>query len=56
MPTASETVPGTELKEVLTHELGDSNMARAYEQQTRQGWTKMLDKLERELFPKRIAL
>jgi len=40
----------------LTHELGDSNMARAYEQQTRLGWTKMLEKLERELFPKRIAL
>ena len=41
---------------VLTHELGDSPMAQAYEEQTRQGWNKMLDKLERELFPKRIAL
>ena len=26
------------------------------ELQTLQGWTKMLDKLERELVPKRIAL
>jgi uncharacterized protein YndB with AHSA1/START domain len=41
---------------VLTHELGDSPMAQAYEQQTRRGWTKMLDKLEREVFPRRIAL
>ena len=40
----------------LTHELGDTPMARAYELQTLQGWTKMLDKLERELFPRRIAL
>jgi uncharacterized protein YndB with AHSA1/START domain len=41
---------------VLTHEMGNSPMARAYEQQTRQGWAKMLEKLERDVFPKRIAL
>jgi uncharacterized protein YndB with AHSA1/START domain len=40
----------------LTHELGDSGLARVYEPQTRQGWEKMLQKLERELFPKRLIL
>ncbi|MBC5763778.1 SRPBCC family protein [Ramlibacter albus] len=41
---------------VLTHEMGDSPMAHAYEKQSQQGWAKMLEKLERELFPRRIAL
>ncbi|MBI5278924.1 MAG: SRPBCC domain-containing protein [Burkholderiales bacterium] len=41
---------------VLTHDLGDSDMARAYEAQTREGWAKMLAKLERELFPRRIGV
>lgn len=40
----------------LTHDLGDSDMARAYEQQTRDGWTRMLATLERELFPKRVGV
>ena len=40
----------------LTHEMGDSGMAHAMQQQARQGWAKMLEKLERELFPKRYAL
>jgi uncharacterized protein YndB with AHSA1/START domain len=41
---------------VLTHELGTSELARMYEQQTRKGWTRMLERLERDVFPKRIAL
>jgi uncharacterized protein YndB with AHSA1/START domain len=40
----------------LTHDLGASDMARAYESQTRRGWEKMLAKLERELFPRRIGV
>lgn len=40
----------------LTHELGDSELARLYESQTRQGWVKMLGKMERELFPKRVGI
>ena len=39
----------------LTHEMGDTPMAHAYELQSIRGWTKMLEKLERGLFPKRIA-
>lgn len=40
----------------LTHDLGDSAMARAYEQQTRAGWARMLDTIERELFPRRVGV
>jgi uncharacterized protein YndB with AHSA1/START domain len=40
----------------LTHELGDSDMARAFEQQTRAGWVRMLETIERELFPRRIGV
>jgi len=41
---------------VLTHEMGDSNYARAVEDVTRRGWDGMLDMLERELFPRRISV
>jgi uncharacterized protein YndB with AHSA1/START domain len=40
----------------LTHEMGSTELARMHEAQSRQGWIKMLEKLERELFPRRIAL
>jgi uncharacterized protein YndB with AHSA1/START domain len=41
---------------VLTHDMGDTPMAHAFKEQSWRGWSKMLEKLERELFPKRIAL
>jgi uncharacterized protein YndB with AHSA1/START domain len=41
---------------LLTHELGDSEMAHAFEQQTRDGWARMLATLERELFPRRVGI
>lgn len=41
---------------VLTHELGDSDLARAFAEQTRKGWDTMLATLERELFPRRIGV
>jgi uncharacterized protein YndB with AHSA1/START domain len=40
----------------LSHELGDDETARAYEAQTRKGWTTMLATLERTWFPRRILL
>lgn len=38
----------------LTHDMGESDLAHANEQRTREGWAKMLAQLERELFPKRV--
>lgn len=40
----------------LAHELGDSDMARAFADQTRRGWDSMLTLLERELFPRRFGM
>jgi uncharacterized protein YndB with AHSA1/START domain len=40
----------------LTHEMGDSDLARAFEDQTRQGWARTLATLERELFPRRVGI
>jgi uncharacterized protein YndB with AHSA1/START domain len=47
-PTAAELT--------LTHDLGDSNYARAMEEPTRKGWVTMLATLERELFPRRVGV
>ena len=40
----------------LSHELGDGDQARASEEQTRRGWTRMLRVLERELQVRRVGL
>ena len=40
----------------LAHELGDSDLARAFADQTRRGWENMLGLLERELFPRRFGV
>ena len=47
--------PGT-CELTLTHEMDDSDEAREYEEFTRRGWTRMLETLEREFFPRRITL
>jgi hypothetical protein len=36
--------------------MGDSEMAHANQERTREGWVKMLAMLERELFPRRIGI
>jgi uncharacterized protein YndB with AHSA1/START domain len=41
---------------VLTHDMGEGDMARAYEEQTRNGWARMLATLEKELFPRRVGV
>jgi len=41
---------------VLAHDLGEGELAELYEPQTRQGWTRMLERLEREIFPRREKL
>ncbi|MGE4240086.1 SRPBCC family protein [Ramlibacter sp.] len=41
---------------ILTHDLGDDPEAHHYESQTRQGWTRMLERLEKDVFPRRIAI
>jgi uncharacterized protein YndB with AHSA1/START domain len=41
---------------VLTHEMPDSEMARANAQRARDGWARMLALLERELFPRRVGI
>ena len=41
---------GTSLSElVLTHDLGDTEMAQLYAERTRQGWTNMLEQLDKVL-------
>jgi uncharacterized protein YndB with AHSA1/START domain len=40
----------------LTHDLGNDEYARSFESQTRRGWERMLNTLERELFPKRVGI
>ena len=40
----------------VTQDLGNDDYARQFESQTRRGWQRMLDTLERELFPKRIGI
>jgi len=40
----------------LAHDMGDSDMAKSMERQTRDGWARMLATLEKELFPKRIGV
>jgi uncharacterized protein YndB with AHSA1/START domain len=40
----------------LTHDMGDSEMARQFENTTRRGWERMLANLEREWFPKRVGV
>jgi uncharacterized protein YndB with AHSA1/START domain len=40
----------------LTHDMGDSRYAHAYETQTRNGWIKMLATLDKELFQRRIGI
>lgn len=41
---------------VLTHDMGASEDAQAMAGASQRGWTRMLDNLERSLFPKRIGL
>jgi uncharacterized protein YndB with AHSA1/START domain len=41
---------------VLTHEMGEGELARAFADQTRKGWETLLTTLERELFPRRIGV
>lgn len=41
---------------VLTHDLGDIELGPAEHEQTRQGWDRMLTRLEQELFPRRIGV
>ncbi len=41
---------------VLTHEMGDSGMARVMEETSRKGWVNMLATMERELFPRRVGI
>lgn len=40
----------------LSHDMGDSRYAHPFEQQTRNGWTKMLATLDKELFTRRIGI
>ena len=40
----------------LTHDMGDSRYALPYEQQSRNGWVKMLATLDKELFTRRIGI
>jgi uncharacterized protein YndB with AHSA1/START domain len=40
----------------LTHDMGDSRDAQAFEEQTRKGWTRMLATLDKELFTRRIGI
>lgn len=40
----------------LTHDLGDGDGAREMQEATRKGWTTMLANMERQLFPKRVAV
>ena len=40
----------------LTHDLGDDDEARAMQEAARKGWTTMLANMEKQLFPKRIAV
>jgi hypothetical protein len=40
----------------VTHDLGNSDQARANEETSRKGWTTMLALMERELFPRRIGI
>ena len=40
----------------VTHELGDTDAARVFQDSTRRGWERMLATLERELFPRRIGI
>jgi uncharacterized protein YndB with AHSA1/START domain len=40
----------------LSHDMGDSRYAREFEEQTRNGWTKMLATLDKELFARRIGV
>jgi uncharacterized protein YndB with AHSA1/START domain len=40
----------------LTHNLGNSALARNMEETTRKGWNTMLATLEREVFPRRVGV
>jgi uncharacterized protein YndB with AHSA1/START domain len=40
----------------LSHDMGDSRYAREFEELTRNGWTKMLATLDKELFARRIGV
>ena len=40
----------------LSHDMGDSRYAQAFEAQTRSGWSKMLATLDKELFTRRIGI
>jgi uncharacterized protein YndB with AHSA1/START domain len=40
----------------LTHDMGAPDQARAAEENSRKGWTTMLQLMERELFPRRIGI
>ena len=40
----------------LSHDMGDSRYAREFEEQTRNGWAKMLATLDKELFTRRIGI
>ena len=40
----------------LSQDMGDSRYAREFEQQARNGWTKMLATLDKELFTRRIGV
>lgn len=40
----------------LTHDMGDSRYAHEFETLTRNGWTKMLATLDKELFTRRIGV
>jgi uncharacterized protein YndB with AHSA1/START domain len=41
---------------VLTHEMGNSELARMMEETSRKGWLNMLATIERELFPRRVGI
>ena len=40
----------------LSHDMGDSRYAEQFEELTRNGWTKMLATLDKELFTRRIGV
>ncbi len=40
----------------LRHDMGDSRYARQFEEQTKNGWNKMLATLDKELFTRRIGV
>jgi uncharacterized protein YndB with AHSA1/START domain len=40
----------------LTHEMGNTELARMMEEGSRKGWLNMLGAIERELFPRRVGI